>query len=100
MENLWDLIKGNKLIFVVFYATWCPHCQKMMPIIAKLEHEKELTLLTFDIDDPANRRLIDYYQVQTVPLMMIYKSGEQLWRHNGEIEEKELFRTVTRLQGR
>ena len=37
MENLWDLIKGNKLVFVVFYATWCPHCQKMMPIIAKLE---------------------------------------------------------------
>lgn len=47
--------------------------------------------------DPANRRLVDYYQVQAVPLMMIYKAGEQLWRWNGEIEEEELMQTLKRL---
>ena len=62
----------------------------MLPIVRKLENNKHLNLQCFDIDDPANRRLVDYYQVQAVPLMMIYKAGEQLWRWNGEIEEEEL----------
>ena len=64
MENLWALIKGNLPVFVMFYASWCPHCRKMLPIVRKLENNKHLNLQCFDIDDPANRRLVDYYQVQ------------------------------------
>ena len=71
--------------------------RKMLPIVRKLENNKHLNLQCFDIDDPANRRLVDYYQVQAVPLMMIYKAGEQLWRWNGEIEEEELMQTLKRL---
>lgn len=97
MENFWALIKGERPVFVVFYATWCPHCRKMLPIIKKLEEKEDLTVWRCDIDDASKKKLIDYYQVQAVPLMMIYKSGEQLWRWNGEIEEKELFGTVERL---
>lgn len=99
MEKFCDLIKGDKPVFVVFYATWCPHCRKMMPIIQKLEDHDELILLRYDIDDPNSRRLVNYYHVQAVPLMMIYRSGEQLWRWNGEIEEEELMQTVARLVG-
>lgn len=97
MENFCALIKGKKPVFVMFYATWCPHCQRMLPIVNQLENNKDLTLLRYDIDDENNRGLIEYYQVQAVPLMMIYKEGEQLWRWNGEISEEELFGTVKRL---
>lgn len=97
MENFWALIKGNEPVFVVFYATWCPHCRRMLPIIQKLERQEHLKVLRYDIDEESNRRLIEYYQVQAVPLMMIYRNGEQLWRWNGEIEERELFQTVERL---
>ena len=86
MENLWALIKGNLPVFVMFYASWCPHCRKMLPIVRKLENNKHLNLQCFD-----------NYQVQAVPLMMIYKAGEQLWRWNGEIEEEELMQTLKRL---
>ena len=73
MENLWALIKGNLPVFVMFYASWCPHCRKMLPIVRKLENNKHLNLQCFDIDDPANRRLVDYYQVQAVPLEMEWR---------------------------
>lgn len=97
MEKFCELIKGDKPVFVIFYATWCPHCQKMLPIINRLESHKELILVKYDIDDPQSKRLVDYYQIQAVPLMMIYRSGEQLWRWNGEIEEQELLQTINRL---
>lgn len=97
MEKFCDLIKGDKPVFVIFYATWCPHCQRMLPIVRKLEKHKELMFLQYDIDDPENKRLVDYYSIQAVPLMMVYRRGEQLWRWNGEIAEEELMQTVNRL---
>lgn len=97
MDKFCELIKGKKPVFVIFFATWCPHCQRMMPIVSKLKDRKELIFLAYDIDDPENKRLIDYYHVQAVPLMMVYRSGEQLWRWNGEIEESELMQTIDRL---
>jgi len=97
MENFCALIKGKKPVFVLFYATWCPHCQRMLPIIDKLENNKDLTLLRYDMDDENNRELIEYYHVQAVPSMMICKEGEQLWRWNGEMGEEELLGIVKRL---
>ena len=70
MEKFCDLIKGDKPVFVIFYATWCPHCRKMLPIVSQLGKHKELIFLKYDIDDPANKRLVDYYQIQAVPLMI------------------------------
>lgn len=97
MEKFCELIKGKEPVFVLFYATWCPHCHKMLPIVEKLKGHKGLHVVKFDIDDERNKMLLNYFQVQAVPLMMIYSEGEQLWKWNGEIEETELMQTLKRL---
>ncbi|MEG2278328.1 MAG: thioredoxin family protein, partial [Odoribacter sp.] len=75
---------------------WCPHCRKMFPIVEKLENNKDLLFVCYDIDEKVNRRLLEYYKVQAVPLMIVYKSGEQLWRWNGEMTEPALMQTMER----
>ena len=52
MENLWALIKGNLPVFVMFYASWCPHCRKMLPIVRKLENNKHLNCLLYTSPSP------------------------------------------------
>ena len=34
-----ELIAGAPVVLVEFYATWCPHCRHMMPVV---EQVKEL----------------------------------------------------------
>ena len=70
-----------------------------MPIIENLKRKAndKLIVRQYDIDQEANRRLVEYYQVQAVPLMMVFKSGEQLWRQNGEMSEQQLFQTIQRV---
>lgn len=36
MNDYNTLINSAPLVMVEFYATWCPHCQQMMPVIAQL----------------------------------------------------------------
>lgn len=99
MEQFLDLIKGKKTVFVEFYASWCPHCMRMMPVIEQLKKKtkENMIIVQYDIDKNENRRLVEYYQVQAIPLMMVFKSGEQLWRQNGEIKEQQLLQTINRI---
>lgn len=99
MEEFLNLIKGERPVFVAFFASWCPHCQRMLPIIEQLKNKvkENMIILELDIDKKENSRLVNYYQVQAVPLMMVFKGGEQLWRQNGEIQEQKLLQTLNRL---
>ena len=35
------MINSNPVVLVEFYASWCPHCKRMMPVV---EQVKELLL--------------------------------------------------------
>lgn len=99
MEQFLELIKGAKPVFVEFYASWCPHCMRMSPIIEQLKKKakEDMVVVQLDIDKAENHRLVDYYQVQAIPLMMVFKAGEQLWRQNGEVKEQQLLQTINRI---
>lgn len=34
-----EVINSEPVVLVEFYASWCPHCQRMMPVV---EQVKEL----------------------------------------------------------
>lgn len=98
MEVFHNLIKGKQPVLVEFYAQWCPHCQRMNPIIKQMEYKwtDKVNVLKFDIDEPKSQRLIEYYQIQSIPTMILFKEGEQLWRQSGEMPEESLNRLLER----
>ena len=47
-----DVIKSDKVVLVEFYASWCPHCQRMMPVVAQVKEllAGRVPVYQFDID--------------------------------------------------
>ena len=37
MNTYEDLIQSKPVVLVEFYATWCPHCRRMEPIVKDLK---------------------------------------------------------------
>lgn len=84
--NYTELINSQKTVVVEFFATWCPHCQRMMPIV---EQVKELVgdrarIVQLDIDE--NQDAAQDADVQSVPTFIVYKDGKEVWRQSGEME--------------
>ncbi len=79
---------------VEFYATWCPHCRRMAPVVDDLKMllEGRATVYQFDID--RNGGLADELGAKSVPTFIVYRNGEEKWRTVGEIDGQTLLSKV------
>ena len=92
--NYKEVINSNKVVLVEFFASWCPHCQRMMPVV---EEVKELlgnkaSVYQFDIDK--YQALTEENDVESYPTFIVYKDGKEVWRSAGEMPGDELYRAV------
>lgn len=86
-----DLINSADTVLVEFYASWCPHCQRMMPIVTDIKNKLEgrATVAQFDINE--NSDLADKEKVQSIPTFILYKNGKEVWRQSGEMTEDAIL---------
>lgn len=93
MTELQQMLDGSRPTLVEFYATWCPHCTRMMPVVAQLQHEvgDRANIVQFDGDQYEN--LVDNYKVELYPTFILFKDGKEIWRASGE-------QTLDTLKGR
>lgn len=88
------MLKENPLLLVEFYATWCPHCQKMMPVVEQVKELLAGTAEVVQLDIDKNQEAANANDVQSVPTFIVYKNGVEKWRHSGEIDGNDLLAKV------
>lgn len=90
MEQFNDIIHGNGLTLVDFYATWCGPCKAMHPVLERLKEllGGNIRILKLDVD--RNSALAAEYGIQSVPTLMLFRSGNVLWRQSGAMSVEDL----------
>lgn len=95
MENeLKKLMNTEGVVLVEFFATWCPHCQRMMPIVAEVKQKLGDRAQVVQLDIDKNQGLADALGVEGVPTFIIYKDDKEVARSSGEMPEAELLNQV------
>lgn len=92
--NYNEVIKSGSIVLVEFYASWCPHCKRMMPVVEQVKEllEGRVPVYQFDIDE--NEALADNEKVKSIPTFIIYSEGREVWRQSGEIDGEVLLSKV------
>ncbi|KIO44071.1 MULTISPECIES: thioredoxin [Sanguibacteroides] len=96
MEKFNELIQGDKLVLVDFYATWCGPCKMMHPVLEDLKKRlgDKITIVKVDVDVPANRQPVYTYHIQSVPTLMLFKQGRVLWNNSGVVPANQLQQII------
>lgn len=90
MENFNDIINGNQLTLVDFFATWCGPCKQMHPVLEQLKASEGENLRIIKLDVDKNEALACAYRIQSVPTLMLFRNGELLWRQSGAMSLADL----------
>lgn len=94
METFNDVISSHKLVLVDFFATWCQPCKMMHPILEQLKQGLGDNIRIIKIDVDKQGATAGQYNIQSVPTLMLFRSGQSLWRQSGMLSLVELRNIV------
>jgi thioredoxin-like negative regulator of GroEL len=85
-----ELIKSSDRVMIDFNAKWCAPCQKMKPYILKLQSELAAKTKIIQLDADENKTIVDFLNLDGLPVIIVYEKGKEVWRNVGYISEEEL----------
>lgn len=89
-----EKLSNGDWVMAEFYATWCPHCQRMHPIVEEFKKRMKGTLDVVQVDVDQESALADFYTIEGTPTFILLRKGEQLWRQSGEMSLERLENVV------
>ena len=90
MSKFQELINGETPVLVDFFAEWCGPCKMMAPELKKLVDLKGDSIRVIKVDIDKNPQAASAYQVSSVPTLILFKQGKQLWRRSGAMTAQQL----------
>ena len=92
-----EVLKSDIPVLVEFWASWCPPCKMMEPILRKLEieYEGKVKIGTLNVD--LNPKTAARYRITGVPTFIIFKNGEEVYRAVAAKSEEELREIIEKV---
>lgn len=89
-----QVIQSAPTVLVEFYATWCPHCKEMKPIVNQIESllKGSIDIACFEIGK--YRSVAQSIGIESIPTLILYIGGKEVWRHSGEMTADLLLTNI------
>lgn len=91
METFNDVISGNGLVLVDFFATWCGPCKMMHPVLEQVKATLGDKIRIIKVDVDKHNDIAVRYGIQSVPTLMLFRNGEILYRQSGAMSKSDLM---------
>jgi len=71
-----EVIKSKLPVVIDFWATWCPPCKMIEPIVDELAKEYEGKVIVGKMDADNNPDVAAHLNVMSLPTMVFFKNGK------------------------
>ncbi len=95
--SLEEIIASHPAVLVDFYADWCEPCKWVIPVLDEVEKHFSENLLLHKIDIDKNAELAKSLHIMSVPTLMLFVKGKEVWRMRGFDPAPALIKTIKSL---
>ena len=81
--NFQSIISSEQPVLVDFYATWCEPCKWVEPVLDEIIKHFSGKIVLHKIDIDLHPEIARQHHILSVPTMVLFRSGEEVWRMRG-----------------
>jgi len=89
-----SIINDSRPVIIDFHALWCGPCKTLSPILKQVADELGERVKIIKIDVDQNPVLASRYHIQSVPTLMIFKSGEVKYQQAGVHTKQQIMSII------
>ncbi|MDO5726524.1 MAG: thioredoxin [Bowdeniella nasicola] len=89
-----EVLQSDQPVLVDFWATWCPPCRMMAPIIDEIAAEKQGSLKVAKLDTDQNPQTAGNYGIVSIPTFILFKGGKVVEEIVGGRPKKDLLALI------
>jgi thioredoxin 1 len=85
-----DVLESELPVLVDFWATWCPPCLRIAPVVEEMAQTFAGQGKVRKVDVDSNGALAQQYNIMSIPALIIFKNGQEVDRMVGAGSKQEL----------
>ena len=90
-----EVLKATSPVVVDFWAEWCGPCRMIAPALEEIAGslDGKVKIVKLNVDE--NPQTAAKYGIQSIPTLMIFKSGQMASRQIGAVPRQKLEQWIT-----
>jgi thioredoxin 1 len=89
-----EVLKSETPVFVDFWATWCPPCKIVGPIVEEIAEEMEGKVKVCKVNVDENQQTAQSYGIKAIPTLMLFKNGSAVKTLVGAHPKEEIKKEI------
>ena len=89
-----EVLKSEKPVLVDFWATWCPPCRLLGPVIAEIAEEQITSLKVGKVDVDEQKERASQFNIMSIPTMILFKDGKVVKEILGYKPKEEILELI------
>jgi len=97
LDNFGSMVKDNDIVFVDFWASWCPPCRAFAPVYEGAS-EEHTDIVFGSVNTEEQQQLAGQFGISSIPTLMIFRENVLLFQQAGALREQDLEQLIGKVR--